>query len=277
MEFAIQIASGDGLNNYIVKMVVARLLGRSSDEIYWRTPSMEGFIQRLLEQPLIVSRQTKARKHRDDYGYADWDWTQLERGLKIITTFRDTSFMPLLNEILAGMESGEIKPHGSMHALRAADDLHFLKSRTSWLSKVAKDETPDLSSALEPFIRQGAKIKGNVETRLCYQEVVTENTKAPILVVFQASRLVEQAKLNEWIQGENIIIWFTADGFAKTHDIGKFYTHPKEVNWMVELQPTLGKNRVTIGFGDGSRIISQSTAYISCVKKTPVESPNTMV
>ncbi len=278
-EFALKIvASGEYLHNDIVKMVVARLLSNSSGEIYWRTPSMEDFIRRLLEQPLIVSHQTKKEKYGPDYGYTDQDWTQLERGLKIITTFRDTSFLPLLNEILARMESNEIKPLGSSGTFRAADDLHFLKSRISWLSKVAGDEKPDWH-LLGSIAEEKAKLAGDVLVIFSCPKVISEG-KATIKLSLAAANTNEQEKLNDWCKKTLKVAYYT-EGFGGLRGASSLGPLPFEADgtWSVNLLPTPGKNRLTICIDDSREKgwAMKATFYIRCVKAYPAESPTIMV
>ncbi|MDO8664828.1 MAG: hypothetical protein Q7K44_04795 [Candidatus Liptonbacteria bacterium] len=279
VEFALKIAaSGEYLHNGIVKMVVARLLGNSSDEIYWRTPSMEDFVRRLLEQPLIVSHQTKKEKYGPDYGYTDQAWTQLERGLKIITTFRDTSFIPLLDEIRAGMESGEIKPLGCFDEFRAADDLHFLRSRTSWLSKVAEDEKPDWH-LLRSIAEEKAKLTGDVLVVFSCPKVISEG-KATIKLSLAAANTNEQKKLNDWCKVTLKVAYYT-EGFSGLRGASSLGPLPFEADgtWSVELMPTPGKNRLTIRIDDGREKgwALKASFYIRCVKEAPAESPNIIV
>lgn len=288
IEFAIQLAMKEFLNNDVVKTIVAKLLGGESYGAYWNAPSMEPLICRLLEQPgrssrILADEMVRSRRNDNNYGYLGPDWVQVERAVKIIMKFGDTTFLPILKKLLGEMESGNLK---RLHSgkFEAADDLNFLRTRTEGLAEIAEEEKPDWN-LLGSIAKREAQLIGDVNVFFSCPTTVEESQKAVATISLQTTNADEQLKLDRYC-GSFFKVAYGLEGFDANVIGGVFvdktWFPSTGSSWDVELTPTIGKNRLTVYLYRGfwteelARVL-KATTYIRCVKAAPVESENIIV
>jgi hypothetical protein len=274
LEFAIQIALKDCIYlNGISKMVVAKLSRGDSSGIgvsYWFVPSMEQFIERLL------GTLDGPYKH----GYMDSDWVQAKRAVNFLVRFRDTSFLPTLQTLFEGMESGKIKPWEHAEQFEAVDNLHFLRTRTRALREIARAEQPDWNGKLGFWIRSQAGLTSNVDVAFSYPKTVTLTPvpKATFTISLKTSDLTEQLKLNRWIMDRGLSVGYRGEGFTGLKgsffdknrvDLTPFVISESQYAWTDDLTPTLGRNRLTVYVSSKKEELLSAVAYIHCVKEEP--------